>query len=282
MNFENRSSKTGPIKHDYENFLCTLALVPAVRSAVFAIRAFNVEVAQVQDHIHDHKIGEMRLKFWSNALNSTFKGKPPRSPVLLELARILENHSLSIEHFRRLIDVRLEHLRNHTFLDMRALEKYAECSTSSIYYLILEAHSTHSVTAEHAVTHLGKGHGIINIIRSVPHNAKNRVNMLPQDILMKHGVSTEAIFQGEVSQDLKNAIYDIVFFGTQHLNMAMSMTREIDHDYTQYVFLTKACLYNYLKRLNKVDYNIFDTKLQRRNNLLALHVFLHKWNLLNK
>ncbi|XP_076652025.1 NADH dehydrogenase (ubiquinone) complex I, assembly factor 6 homolog sicily [Halictus rubicundus] len=269
-------------KYDYENFLCTLSLIPQVRSAVFAIRALNVEVARVQDHIHDHKIGEMRLKFWSNALNSTFKGNPPRSPVLLELARILENHSLSIHYFQRLIDIRLEHLKNPMFLDLRAIEKYTEYSTSSIYYLILEAHSIHSVKAVHAASHMGKAHGIINIIRSIPYNAKNRVNMMPQDILMKHGVSTEAIFQGEVSQNLKNAIYDITSFGTKHLSMATSFSRDLDSDYTQHIFLPKVCLYSYIKKLSKADYNIFDTKLHRRNYLLALDLFVQKWFTVSK
>lgn len=34
-------------RHDYDHFLCSLLLPKSVRSAVFAIRAFNVELAQV-------------------------------------------------------------------------------------------------------------------------------------------------------------------------------------------------------------------------------------------
>lgn len=77
-----------PRKCDYENFLCTLLLPREIRTVAFAIRAFNVEVAQIQDQVHDYKIGEMRLKFWTDAINNTYKGNPPRSPVMLELNRV--------------------------------------------------------------------------------------------------------------------------------------------------------------------------------------------------
>ena len=33
--------------YDYENYLCALQLPPGPRSAAFALRAFNVETAQV-------------------------------------------------------------------------------------------------------------------------------------------------------------------------------------------------------------------------------------------
>lgn len=55
------------------------------KAAAFVIRAFNVEIAQIKDQVHDYKIGEMRLKFWIDALNDTYKGNPPRSPVMLAL-----------------------------------------------------------------------------------------------------------------------------------------------------------------------------------------------------
>lgn len=35
--------------------------------------------------MHDYEIGKMRLKFWIDALNNTYKGNPPRSPVMLAL-----------------------------------------------------------------------------------------------------------------------------------------------------------------------------------------------------
>lgn len=72
-------------KYDYENYLCTLLLHKSIRRTGFAIRAFNVEVATIQDQISDKKIGEMRFKFWESSLNDIYKDKIPKHPVLMEL-----------------------------------------------------------------------------------------------------------------------------------------------------------------------------------------------------
>lgn len=75
-------------KNDYENFLCTLLLPHSIKSAAFAVRAFNVEVAQVEDQVSDSRIGAMRLQFWADALNKIYDDNPPRNPVVLELHRV--------------------------------------------------------------------------------------------------------------------------------------------------------------------------------------------------
>lgn len=72
-------------KHDFENYLCTLLLHKNIRRTGFAVRAFNIEVATLQDQISDMKIGEMRFKFWESSLTEIYKNKIPKHPVLMEL-----------------------------------------------------------------------------------------------------------------------------------------------------------------------------------------------------
>ena len=263
-------------KNDYENFLCTLLLPPEIRASAFAIHAFNVEVAQVKDQVHDHKIGEMRLKFWTDALSNTYKGNPPKSPVMLELYRVLQKSPLSKHYFNRLINVRLVKLYDYSFNSLNAIEQYAEHSSSSIYYLLLEAHSITNINADHVASHIGKAHGIINLLRSVPYNAKKRINMLPQDILMKHSVSTEAVLQSQSSKELKDVIHEVASHGKLHLDAAISLKHDIGKK-ANLIFLPVVCLNNYLNKLRKVDFNIFDSKLQRRDNLLPLRLLWNKW-----
>ncbi|XP_003704548.1 NADH dehydrogenase (ubiquinone) complex I, assembly factor 6 homolog sicily [Megachile rotundata] len=263
-------------KHDYENFLCTLLLPLEPRASAFVIHAFNVEVAQVRDQVRDYKIGEMRFKFWADALNNTYDGNPPKSPVMLELHRVLQKCSLPKHYFKRLITARLDKLHDYSFNDISAVENYAEYTTSSIYYLLLQAHGIININADHAASHMGKAHGIVNILRSVPYNAKQRVNMLPQDILMKHSVSTESILQGDLSKNLKNVIYDVASQGKLHLDAAISLKKNIEKK-ANLIFLPAVCLNNYLTQLRKVDFNVFDPKLQRRDNLLPLRLLWKKW-----
>lgn len=62
-----------PRKHDYDHYLCTLLLPKAAQSAVFALRAFNVEVAMIQDVVSEREVGLMRLQFWKDTLDRVYK-----------------------------------------------------------------------------------------------------------------------------------------------------------------------------------------------------------------
>ncbi|XP_012056477.1 PREDICTED: NADH dehydrogenase (ubiquinone) complex I, assembly factor 6 [Atta cephalotes] len=261
-------------KNDYENFLCTLLLPRSIKSTAFAVRAFNVEVAQVEDQVSDSRIGTMRLQFWTDALNRIYNGNPPKSPVALELHRILQQHKLSKRYFKRLIDARLNKLNSSIFVDLESFERYCDYTTSSIYYLLLEAQSIASVNADHAASHFGKAHGLVTLIRSVPYNARKRVIILPQDILLKYSISSESIFQRQSNAGFKDAILEIASCAKQHLKMATSLRKAGKN--LNAIFLPTVCVENYLEELKKVDFDVFHPTLQRRNGILPLQLLWRK------
>ncbi|XP_014210744.1 NADH dehydrogenase (ubiquinone) complex I, assembly factor 6 [Copidosoma floridanum] len=266
-------------KNDYESFLCTLLLPNNVRSSAFAIRAFNTEIALVEDQVKDDQIGLMRLKFWEETLNKTYDGKPPKNPTHLELHRVLQENKLSKHYFKRLIEARFNQLSNSIFINLESLEKYAENTVSSVYYLILEAQGTKDVHTDHYASHLGKAHGIVTLIRSVPYNAQKRKMVLPQDILMKHNVSSESIFQGKSTKELRDVVYDVSCRAKQHFDKALSMKKQIKKE-SRIIFLSSTIVGNYLEKLQRADFDIFDPKLSKRNNVLPLQLYWNK--LLNK
>ncbi|XP_071652923.1 NADH dehydrogenase (ubiquinone) complex I, assembly factor 6 isoform X2 [Temnothorax longispinosus] len=255
--------------NDYENFLCTLLLPRGIKSTAFAVRAFNVEVAQVEDQVRDSRIGAMRLQFWTDALNGIYNDNPPRSPVALEL------HRLSKRYFKRLIDARLNKLSGSIFVDLESLERYCDYTTSSIYYLLLEAQGTASVNADHAASHFGRAYGLVTLIRSVPYNARKRVMVLPQDILLKNGVSSESIFQGQSSAGFQDAVLEVASCAKQHLKVATSLKKKAGKD-LNVIFLPTVCVENYLEKLRKADFDVFHPTLQKRNGILPLQLLWRK------
>lgn len=60
-------------KHDYEHYLCTLLLPRFARKAVFAIRAFNVEVALIGDVVTERQRALVRMNFWRDTLVEVFE-----------------------------------------------------------------------------------------------------------------------------------------------------------------------------------------------------------------
>ncbi|XP_046832002.1 NADH dehydrogenase (ubiquinone) complex I, assembly factor 6 [Vespa velutina] len=260
-------------KRDYENFLCTLLLPNNIKAAGFAIRAFNVEIAQVEDQISIKHIGIMRLQFWKETLNRIYDGMPSETPVALELHRILQKHKLSKRYFKRLIDARLDKLEKSTFPNIQAVENYAESTVSSIYYLLLEAHGTKNIKADHAASHLGKAQGIVTLLRSIPYHAQKRVIVLPEDILMKHNISSESVLRNVKNTALNDVIFEVASCAKQHVEEAISLNTLQE---SKSIFLPIICIENYLEELRKTDFDIFHPRLVRRNGFLPLQLLWRK------
>ncbi|KAK2588016.1 hypothetical protein KPH14_004090 [Odynerus spinipes] len=260
-------------KKDYENFLCTLLLPANIKGAGFVIRAFNVEIAQIEDQVSMNHIGAMRLHFWQETLNGIYNDLPPQTPVAEELQRVLRKHKLSKRYFKRLIDARLDKLEKSTFPNIEAMENYAENTVSSIYYLLLEAHGIKNMNADHAASHLGKAHGIVTLIRSIPYNAQKRVVVLPQDILMKHSVSSEAVIQCVDGTALSDVVFEVASRAKQHLDEAISLNTLQE---SKVIFLPITCVENYLEALRRTDFDVFHPQLARRNGILPLQLLWRK------
>jgi NADH dehydrogenase [ubiquinone] 1 alpha subcomplex assembly factor 6 len=58
------------------------------RTSAFAIRAFNIEVAKIQDQVSDLRLGQMRMKFWEETLEKIYVDDTPGHPVAVELYRV--------------------------------------------------------------------------------------------------------------------------------------------------------------------------------------------------
>lgn len=74
-----------------------------------------------------------------------------------------------------------------------------------------------NITVDHAVSHLGKCQGIVNIIRAVPYNTKAGRISIPQDIMLKNKVSYENIIRNSSKQNVCDTIYEIASRANSHL-----------------------------------------------------------------
>ncbi|XP_064640795.1 NADH dehydrogenase (ubiquinone) complex I, assembly factor 6-like isoform X2 [Lineus longissimus] len=243
-------------KYDYESFLCSLLLPSSARTSAFAVRAFNVDVAQIRDMVSDKNIGYMRMHFWKDSLEGIYKDVPPRSPVGLELHKAVKRHGLSKHWLKRIIEGRTENLSDQQFRSMKDMEDYAEQTVSSLYYLLLEILGIKNVNADHAASHIGKAQGLVTQLRAVPFNAGRQRVYLPLELMLLHDVSQEEVIRGSTEQKMKDVAYDIAGNAHQHLD--------------------KASIRNYLKILQQVDFNVFDSKLQQRNHWLPISLWMQR------
>ncbi|XP_019129283.2 NADH dehydrogenase (ubiquinone) complex I, assembly factor 6 isoform X1 [Larimichthys crocea] len=212
---------------DYDGFVSSLLLPEEARRSSLALRAFNVELAQVKDSVSQKTIGLMRMQFWKTAIEEIYRDDPPSQPVSAELWRAVRKHYLTKRWLLRIITEREKDLDDRAYRNLQELEAYSENTQSSLIYLLLECLGIKDVHADHAASHIGKAQGIVTCLRATPYHSSRRKVYLPMDICMLHGASQEDFIRGSREQNVRDVAYDIASQAHVHLEHARSFSRNV-------------------------------------------------------
>ncbi|KAM5137259.1 NADH dehydrogenase (ubiquinone) complex I, assembly factor 6 isoform 1-T1 [Callospermophilus lateralis] len=263
-------------KRDYESYLCSLLLPAESRSSAFALRAFNVELAQIKDSVSEKAIGLMRMQFWKKTVEEIYHDNPPHQPVAIELWKAVKRHNLTKRWLMKIIDEREKNLDDKAYRNIQELENYAENTQSSLLYLTLEILGIKDLHADHAASHIGKAQGIVTCLRATPYHGSRRKVFLPMDICMQHGVSQEDFLRRNQNKNVRDVIYDIASQAHLHLKHARSFHKSVPVKAFP-AFLQTVSLEDYLKKIQQVDFDIFHPSLQQKNTLLPLSLYIQSW-----
>jgi len=268
-------------KSDYDNYLCTLLLPEEARRGSVAVRAFNIEVAQIRDQVTDRTIGEMRMQFWRDTIESIYDPEklPPRgNPVISELQHAVEQHGLSKSHLLTAINARQKHLAEKPFDSVAALEEYAESTVSSINYLILQAVGIQEDHADQAASYLGKAQGIVTALRATPYYASRRRVLLPVELMKKHGASSKDFVKGKSSEAVQRVVKDLSDQAQTHLDAGRNLTKSVPRP-GRAALLPAVATEEFLSRLEKAGHDPFHATLAARNQFLPMRLW---WKQLRK
>ncbi|EFA85791.1 UPF0551 family protein [Heterostelium album PN500] len=250
---------------DRENYVCSILISDELaRRAAFAIRAFNIETVILHSEVKsDIRLAKYKLSFWKDAINNIYNGKVYDQPLIRVLAQQIKERGLSKTWFIRLLNRREKDLNSVQMKDMDELEAYAEEIHGSLLLLNLESLGVRNSDAEHAASHLGRAMGIMTLIRGTPFHIKTRKIYIPASLTTKYGIVTERLYQGEDEQvlKLKEAIFEMASVAKIHLEKARSFKVPAPaHE----AFLCAEFADDFLERLRKSDFNIFDPTLRDR------------------
>ncbi len=132
---------------------------PQARADVLAILAFDHELAKVRDLVSDAFMGEIRLTWWSEALDEMARGLAPRAhPAALGLADVLERHDLSLVLLNSLIEARIDDL-GRTMLDSEEAV-LAHVDATQVVYSALALSILSPDTDPHAIRSAARAYGV--------------------------------------------------------------------------------------------------------------------------
>jgi phytoene synthase len=174
-------------RHDRDRYQTVLFAPAAHREALFALYAFNYEIARVRESVTQPMLGQIRLQWWRENIAAAFEGGPVRHhPVAEALTTVIRGLRLSRDHFDRLIDGRETDLGDEPPASLGALEDYAEATSARLVYLALEVLGVHDAPASDAGLHVGIAYSLTGLLRAMPFRTRQ---IIPADIPGPNGVT---------------------------------------------------------------------------------------------
>jgi phytoene synthase len=175
-------------RHDRDRFQTALFAPAAVREALFALYAFNYEIARVRETVSEPTLGRIRLEWWREAVAAAFSGGPVRRHDVVEaVTAAIHGFDLSRKPFDRLIDARETDFEEDRPPTLAALEDYAEATSSGLIYLALEVLQVREPDALEAARHVGIAYALAGLLRALPLRGGRRP-IIPADIAQRVGL----------------------------------------------------------------------------------------------
>jgi len=132
---------------------------PQARADVLAILAFDHELAKVRDLVSDPFMGEIRLTWWSEAIDEMAQGLAPRAhPSALALAGVMERHELSPVLLNSLIEARIDDLGRTVLESEEAV--LAHVDATQVVYSALTLSILSPGTDPHAIRSAARAYGV--------------------------------------------------------------------------------------------------------------------------
>ncbi|MDH3916827.1 MAG: squalene/phytoene synthase family protein, partial [Rhodospirillales bacterium] len=231
------------------------------REGLFALYAFNLEVARTAEVVSEAMLGRIRLQWWRDALEEIHAGRPRRHEVIEPLARAVQAHGLTREHFARLIDARELDLEKEAPDTLARLEDYAEATSAGLVLLALEVLGADDEASGRAGRHVGIAWALAGLLRAVPFHARLKRLYLPRELSEAAGLDLGALFALRTSPALAEVVRQVAARVGEHLAEARALRPQVAK--AALAGLLPATLAgHYLGLLAKSGFDPFDSVLQ--------------------
>ena len=242
---------------DRDRFLATLFAPRERRGALFALYAFNVEIARVREVVRDPVAGEIRLQWWSDVLAGDGRGEIEAHPVASALRASVARYGLPPERLQTTISARRFDLYDEPMATLADLEAYADGASSSLIALAAQILNGDGASDIDALSHhAGLAHAIAGLLKAFPFHAARGQLFVPLELLERHGADRQDVRIGRATPQLRSALADLRDSARRHLRQAQDMARTVSPD-AMPALLPVALSGATLARMERGDYDPF-------------------------
>ncbi|HEX3485186.1 MAG TPA: phytoene/squalene synthase family protein [Micropepsaceae bacterium] len=204
---------------DRDRYLASLFAPAHLRGHLFALYAFNYEIAKTADNVSQPVMGQIRLQWWREAVDELYSGRVRNHEVAQAFAEAVRAHDLPRGLLDQLIDARENDLDEAPFEDWHSLKAYADATSGHVMRLAARILGA-GARLDHAAHEAGIAYALLGLLRAFPFHASRRRLMLPVEALRKAALSQEQILAGEMAPNVAALFGATVQRALDHLESA--------------------------------------------------------------
>lgn len=250
-------------EQDRDRFLLSMFAPPDRREALWALFAFNHEIAKTREVVSEMQLGLIRLQWWREAIGAIYDlGVIPDHEVVKALAAAVETYKLPREHFETLIYAREFDLEDVLPGNLEGLLNYADFTATPLMKLAVRI-AGGDEDAE-PVQPVAVNYALAGILRAVPFHASQRRCYLPDDLMKQNVVRIESgLYEGKKQDGLRDVVKAVA------AQIVPGVKPELD-------FLKAAQKLSliYAGQIRRARYDVFSPKLRIPPVLRELRVVL--------
>lgn len=215
-------------RHDRDRYLASLFAPAAARERLFALYAFNHEVAKTAEVVSEPMIGQIRLQWWREALDAIYEGRPPRQhEVVQPLAEAIRARALPRAPFEALLEAREFDLDPAPPETLAALRAYANGTSTGLLRLALDILGAEDAASRAAAGELGPAWAYLGLLRTLPLHARQKRCYLPADLMAEAGVDLREVFELRGSPALSAVCGRLLDEAERHLAASRRLSGEV-------------------------------------------------------
>jgi len=194
---------------DRDRYWSALFASDAARPALLALYAYHAELDHVLASAREPLAGQIRLKWWRDAVESASAGEKTGNPIADALNAAAAAHDLPRERLVAMADARIPPLFGDSPADMTEFAALLDDSHGTLFELAAAVLGDRSDAAKAAAREAGLALGIADAMRALPLSIARGRLTLPLAHLDARHVDLEAVGRGETSPALRAALGDL-------------------------------------------------------------------------
>jgi phytoene synthase len=195
---------------DQDRFVASLFAPTGTRPHLFALYAFNLEIARVAEVAQAPLAGEIRLQWWYDALTGAGHGEVAGHPVANAVLDTLDRCRLSTQPLLDLIEARRSDLYQEPIATSAEFDSYVRRTSSGLFATAARIVAWNGHELADAADAAGLAYGTTTLLAVAPLHASSGHVYVPSEVLDRHGAGAADLLAGRATPALTEALAELI------------------------------------------------------------------------